>query len=168
VTLSRTIMVAVACSAVFGGSYAVGQAILDDADDTQERPTRSAPPVDSHPPSDDSRLEVALGRAADLPGLRTPSRPAKESSVWAPGPAAPPGSAPQPVPPTPAAPAPDSQPQPVNTPTPRAPSPPPARTPEVASPRPRPAAPAPDAPPSPPRPSPDPAPSGGAPYADDD
>jgi hypothetical protein len=99
-TLRRTLTVAAACSAVFGASFATGQAILDDADDTQERASRSAPPVDSGPPSDGSRLELALGRAAGLPGLRTPPQPAKESPVSAPAPAAPPDSAPQRVLPT--------------------------------------------------------------------
>jgi hypothetical protein len=96
-TVSRTLMVAAACSAVFGASFAAGQAILDDADDTQARPTRSAPPGDSAPPSDPSGLELALGRAAGLPGLRTPKRPATESPAPARGLAAPPANGREPV-----------------------------------------------------------------------
>jgi hypothetical protein len=170
-TISRTLTVAAACFAVFGASFLAGQAILDDADGTQQRPTRSPPPVDSAPPSDYSGLELALGRAADLPGLRMPRRPAKESPARAPAPAVPPAGAPQPVPPSPStqsAPAPFSESPPMSTPAPRPPSPPRAQTPPVTSPRTRSAAPGPDAAPKPPQPSADPAPSGGAPYDGDD
>jgi hypothetical protein len=69
-TISRTLTVAAACSLVFGASFAAGQAILDDEDGTQERPTRSVPPVDDAPSSDPPGLELALGRAAGLPRLR--------------------------------------------------------------------------------------------------
>jgi hypothetical protein len=169
-TISRTLTVAAACFAVFGASFAAGQGILDDADGTQQRPTRSAPPVDSEPPSDYSGLELALGRAAGLPRLRIPQRPAKESPAPALAPAVPPTGAPPPVPPTPStqpAPGPVSE-SPVSTPAPRRPSPPRVQTPPVTSPRTRSAAPGPDAAPRPPQPSADPAPSGGALYNDDD
>jgi hypothetical protein len=170
-TISRTLTVAAACSVVFGASFAAGQAILDDADGTQERPARSAPPVDAAPSSDPSGLELALGRAAGLPGLRIPHRPAKESPAPALAPAVPPAGAPQPAPPTsstPSAPGLVSETPPVSTPAPRLPSPPRTQTPPVTSPRTRSAAPGPDAAPRPPQPSADPAPSGGAPYDGDD
>jgi hypothetical protein len=163
-TVSQTLTVAAACSAVFGASFAAGQAILDDPGDTQARPTRSAPPVDSARPSHDSGLELALGHTAGLPGLRAPQRPARESPAPARGLAVPPASVPQAVLPTPQrsarespAPAPASAvpppggpsddrdrasaPQPV-LPTPSAPSPVPQTLPE-SMPAPR--------PPSPPR-----------------
>jgi hypothetical protein len=170
-TIGRTLTVAAACSVVFGASFAAGQAILDDPDGTQERPTRSAPPVDSAPPSDRARLELALGRAAGLPGLRIPQRPAKESPAPAPAPAVPPANAPQPAPPaasTPSAQGLGSETPPVNTSAPRPPSLQREQTPPVTSPRTRSAAPGPDAAPRPPQPSADPAPSGGALYDDDD
>jgi hypothetical protein len=171
-TIGRTLTVAAACSAVFGASFAAGQAILDDPDAAKGRPHRSAPPVDSRPPSHDSGLELALGHAAGLPGLRAAQRPARESPAPARGLAVPPASAPQPDLPTPqrsavespaparapAVPPPEgasedrdraSAPQtlPESTPAPRPPSPPRVQAPRPPSP-PRVQAPR---PPSPPR-----------------
>ena len=179
VTVGRGLTVAAACAALFGASFAAGNALLDgDEDRSQVRPTRSAPPVESAPPADRARLALALGRAADLPGLRTPpeSTPPQRTTgrqvpPWSAA-AGPSGDssdgAAQSVDSTPPAPASPAPTQPVSNPPPSQqwspPSPPP---PPSTSSQPSTVTPRPDAPPSPPQPAPDPAPSGGAQFGVD-
>jgi hypothetical protein len=94
-TLRRTLPVAAACACLFGASIAAGNAILDDEDRPRARPTRNAPPAE---PAPRPRL-MALGRAAELPGLRNPTRAARRSSAQASAapPAPPPTTAPPPA-----------------------------------------------------------------------
>jgi hypothetical protein len=165
-TLRATLPVVAACAALFGASFAAGNAILDDEDSPTARPARSSPPAETAPPPDArSRLALELGRAAGLPGLRTSPRPANRASVEAApvsAPAAPSADAP-PADTTTSAPSPVSETEPVVTPAPPAPPAPPPPTPVESSP-PSSSAPGPDAAPSGPSPAPDPAPSGGAGY----
>jgi hypothetical protein len=170
-TLRRTLPVAAACGALFGASFAAGNAILDGEDSPAARPSHQSPPAESSSPADRPRLALALGRAAGLPGLRTPPRratrtPVTNSAATTP----PPSGAPADVAPTevaPAAPSPAAETQPVTVHTPtQAPSPPTPPPPTESSPPSR-SAPGPDAAPSAPSPSPDPAPNGGAGYEAD-
>jgi hypothetical protein len=165
VNLRRTLPIAVACVALFGASFAAGDAILDGHDGPRARPTRDAPSVKSTQPAQPPRLALALGPAARLPGLRTPPRRAKRELASA---TAPTGLAPAPQPrrstepsanTAPAIPSPPSQTQPVAIePPPVQPTPPPPTTQSSASSS---SLPTPDAAPSSPSPGPDPAPGGG-------
>jgi hypothetical protein len=161
-TLRRTLPVAAACAALFGVSFVAGNAILDEEDRPSARPTRHAPPADSGRPAVRVPLALALGRAAGLPGLRTPPPPAKKSPAQAGAPPAQPGAAASPASPTPPAPSPVLETQPVAPPASAPPSSPPATSPPTTS-----SPPEPDAAPSGPSPTPDPAPSGGAAYEAD-
>jgi hypothetical protein len=106
-TLRRTLPVAAACAGLFGASLAAGNAILDDEDSPRAGPTRSAPPAE---PAPRPRL-MALGRAAELPRLRYPTRAARRSSAQASAspPALPPTTAPPPADASPPAPTPVSE-----------------------------------------------------------
>ena len=154
-----------ACAALFGISFAVGGVFKKDDGRAPAPSVRSAFPVTI----DESRL--ALGRAAGLPDLRRPPRPAEpgdapapvaqsQASAAAPAPGPEPSIAPPPSS-EPTAPPPAS-PTPVEQQTPVTPSPPQSSTPDNTSSRP-----APDAAPSQPSPSPDPYASGGSQFYDD-
>jgi hypothetical protein len=175
VTVGRGLAVAAVCAASFGASFVAGNALLDADESPQVRPAGSAPPVERAPSGDRPRLALALGRAADLPRLRTPPQRVRDRQAG-PGPPAPVApsagtsdGAAQSVASTPPAPAPPAPTQPVNTtaPTPQWSPPPTPPAPSTSS-QPSSAAPRPDATPSPPKPAPDPAPSGGAQYSGGD
>lgn len=162
-TLRRTLPVTAACAALFGASFVAGNALLDDKDSPRARPTRQAPPADSGQPAVRRQLALALGRAAGLPGLRTPPPPVKKSPAKkspAQGGAAPA----QPAAAAPPVRSPVLETQPVATPAPTPNSPPPAPPGPTKSSPPTSSAPRPDAPPRAPQPTADPAPSGGASY----
>ena len=78
--LRRTLLVAAACAALFGASFAAGNALLDDDNGPAARPTGYSPPAESAARAARPRPAPALGRAANLPGLRTPPRPANPPS----------------------------------------------------------------------------------------
>jgi hypothetical protein len=165
-TLRRTLPAVAACAALFGVSFAAGNAFLDDEDSPRARPTPHSPPVESAPPAVRPRLARALGRAAGLPGLRTPPRPAKRASTQ-PRLPAPPPAADSPVDTAPAEPSPVAETQPVVVQAPPQQASPPAPPAPTRSSPPSSSPPGPDAAPSAPSPAPDPAPSGGAEYEPD-
>ena len=168
-TLRRTLPIAGACAVLFGASFAAGDSLLDDDDSPRARPTRQEPPADSGQPAVRQQLALALGRAAGLPGLRTPPPPAKTRRAKTPSrragarPAQPAAAAP-PASPTGPAPGPVPETQPVATPAPTPNSSPPTPPPPARSSPPSASAPGPDAAPKLPQPTPDPPPSGGASY----
>jgi hypothetical protein len=168
-TLRRTLLVTAACAALFGVSFVAGNALLDDEDGPRARPARNAPPTDTGQPAVRRQLALALGRAAGLPGLRTPPRPAKKSPARGGGaPPAQPVAAAPPASGTSPAPSPVLETQPVATPAPPSNSAPPAAPGPTKSSPPTSAAPRPDAAPREPQPTADPAPSGGASYEPDE